>query len=234
MINTILFDLDGTLLSIDTEEFIKKYFYALGGKLKDYFSPEEVYKYFWQSTKYMINNTDPKITNEEAFFQDFQQHTEDLEEINALLEEFYEKDFNQLKELGKSNDDMLEAVEVLKEKGYKLVIATNPLFPRSAILNRISWAKVNLDDFDFVTSFEHMHFCKPKIEYYKEVLENIDKKPSECLMVGNDVNEDMISKEIGVKTYLIENNIIGKVNDNVDHKGNYKDFLYFAKNLPKL
>ena len=234
MINTILFDLDGTLLSIDTEEFIKNYFYALGSKLEDYFSPKEVYEYFWQSTKYMISNTDPKITNEEAFFQDFQQHTEDLEEINVLLEEFYEKDFNQLKELGQSNDDMLKAVKILKEKGYKLVIATNPLFPRSAILNRIAWAKLNLDDFDFVTSFEHMHFCKPQIQYYKEVLENIDKKPSECLMVGNDVNEDMVSKEIGVKTYLIENNIIGKVNDNVDHKGKYKDFFGFVKSLPKL
>lgn len=129
---------------------------------------------------------------------------------------------------------MIESVNILKEKGYDLVVATNPLFPKSAILNRIDWAGLNEEDFIFITSFEEMHFCKPNLDFYREILHKIDKEPSSCIMVGNDVKEDMIVNEIGVRTYLIEDYIIGNIEEdkNINYKGNYEDFYKFARELP--
>ena len=234
MITTILFDLDGTLLPIDTEEFTEKYFMEISIKLRDYFTPEEVVKNIWDSTKYMISNIDPDKTNEEAFFEDFYERINHRAEIiNPILNDFYEKDFNNIREISTKSKYMVDAVAMLKEKGYDLVVATNPLFPEKAILHRIEWAGLNKDDFIFISSLEKMHYCKPRLEFYEEVLEIIQRCPQHCMMVGNDIEEDMIAKNLGMKTYLIEDHIIGTITEGliIDYKGNYEDFYEFVKTL---
>ena len=42
-------------------------------------------------------------------------------------------------------------------------------------------------------------------------------KPEECLMVGNDVSEDMITEQLGMKTFLLTNCLINKENKNISH-----------------
>lgn len=236
MINTILFDLDGTLLPMETEVFVKKYFKALSIKLKDFFTSEEIVKYMWGSIKEMENNFEKEKTNEEVFFEDFYKnirHTEAA--LNPVLDEFYKKDFHKVGVGIETNDHMVESVKLLKDKGYDLVVATNPIFPKSAILDRISWAGFKEEDFIYITSFEDMHFCKPNLDFYKEILSKIDKKSAECIMVGNHIKDDMIVNEIGVKTYLINDFAIGDKEEekNIDHKGDYREFYRFAKALPK-
>lgn len=237
MLDTILFDLDGTLLAMDTELFTKKYFKELALKVEDFFTPEEITKQLWTSTDYMINNGDKNKTNEEAFYEDFYNNVSHKAEVlNPILDEFYRDDFNNVRSVSQENEDMKRSVKQLKDKGYNLVVATNPLFPKTAILNRIEWAGLDKDDFILITSFENMHFCKPNLNYYREILENIDKKPSNCLMVGNDINEDMIVSEIGIKTFLIDEFVIGdmKNDKNIDKSGNYKEFYEFIRTLPDL
>lgn len=236
MITTILFDLDGTLLPVDMNIFIPEYLKGLSLKFKDYFEPKELSKLVLECTKKMILSTDKDKTNSEVFFENFYTKTTNTEELlTPIFEDFYENDFLKLKGLTNANKSIQESVRVLKDKGYELVVATNPVFPRKAITNRIEWAGFNEEDFSFITSFENMHFCKPNKEYYKEILDYIGKNPKECIMVGNDVEEDMVAKEIGVQTFLIEDNIIKRGNNlsNIDHKGSYEDFYNFVKNLPK-
>ena len=236
MINTILFDLDGTLLPMDTQIFTERYFKELSVKLKDYFTPEEVTKHMWGSTEYMINSKDIDKTNQEVFFDDFYKNVKHSEEIlNPIFDDFYENDFNNIKDVSERNEDMIESVKLLKQKGYDMVIATNPLFPKSAMLNRVKWAGLKEEDFIFITSFEEMHYAKPNIKFYEEILEKVDKEPSECLMVGNDIAEDMVVKEIGITTYLITDYAVGDIKDkNIDYSGNYKKFYEFAKEMPDL
>ncbi len=234
MITTILFDLDGTLLPIDTEEFTEKYFMEISIKLRDYFTPEQVVKNIWDSTKYMISNIDPDKTNEEAFFEDFYERIDHKAEIlNPIFNDFYERDFNNIREISTKSKYMIDAVAMLKQKGYDLVVATNPLFPERAILHRIEWAGLNKEDFIFISCLEKMHYCKPRLEFYEEVLEIIQKCPQHCMMVGNDIEEDMIAKKLGMKTYLIEDHIIGTITEDliIDYKGNYEDFYEFVRNL---
>lgn len=236
MLTTILFDLDGTLLPLNMDKFIEAYFKGICTKLKDYFEPKELSRLVWEATNKMIESNDQEKSNEEVFFEYFYKKTTHRpEEINPIFEDFYVNEFVRLKEITRENPLIIEGVRILKDKGYNLVVATNPLFPKRAITHRIEWAGLDQEDFIFITSFENMHFCKPKIEYYREILTYIDKKPTECMMVGNDVEEDMISKEIGLQTFLIEDHVIQRENNiqNVDYKGNYEDFLKFAIELPK-
>ena len=237
MITTILFDLDGTLLPMDMDVFIKKYFSELSIKLKDYFTPGELTESIWSSTKYMVSNIDADKTNEETFFEDFYERiNHEAEIINPILDDFYEDDFNNIRSVTAQNKHIMESVASLKQKGYHLVLATNPIFPEKAILHRIEWAGLNKDDFIFITSFEKMHYCKPQLKFYEEVLENIQRHPQHCLMVGNDIEEDMIAKSLGMKTYLIENHIIGTIKKDmsIDYKGSYEDFYEFVTALPSL
>ncbi len=237
MLNTIIFDLDGTLLPMDMEDFLKQYFKELGIKFKDYFGPEELMSHIWASTSVMIKNRDPLITNEEAFFSDFFQRVSHAPEIiNPLFDDFYINDFKRIIPAARREAAIQEAVGVLQKKGYGLVVATNPIFPQLAINQRIEWAGFSIEDFQFITSFEKMHFCKPNIEFYQEVLDTIGKRPEECMMVGNDVEEDMVAGLLGIKTYLIEDCIIsrGEARENVDAAGSYGEFLSFVHALPYL
>ena len=237
MVDTILFDLDGTLLPMNTEEFIKKYFGALSEKLKDYFTAGEISKAIWTSTSAMIQNLDAEKTNQEVFFEVFSSQVEpDIKTLLPIFDDFYENEFIQLQKGIDAEDSMVKSIKVLKEKGYDLIIATNPLFPLVAVEERIKWAGLDQNDFSFITSYESMHYCKPQIEFYEEVLKMTNKKPSQSVMVGNDVAEDMIIKDLGVKTYLIEDHIIGNLSnkDQIDQHGNYQDFYEYCVSLPIL
>lgn len=240
MVNTVLLDLDGTLASLDaddTEVFTKNYFKDLSIKLKDFFTLEDLTKVLWTSTKHMRENPDGRRTNEEIFFEKFYGMIEhSKEDLQPLIDDFYENDFYKVEQVNKQNDNMMNAVNLLKEKNYELVVASNPMFPKTAMIDRVKWAGFKEEDFKYITSFECMHYCKPHLEFFGELLEIIDKDPKECLMVGNHAQEDMIAKEIGISTYLIKDYASGDLEDdkNIDYSGYYKEFYEFVKELPDL
>ena len=53
--------------------------------------------------------------------------------------------FLMLKSVCHKNKYIHKSIELLKDKGYNLVVATNPLFPLKAILHRIQWAGLSAD-----------------------------------------------------------------------------------------
>jgi FMN phosphatase YigB (HAD superfamily) len=235
MINTILFDLDGTLLPMDIKIFEKVYFGSLSRHFMDKHDLQSFIDLIWGATKAMVANTEHR-TNEEVFMEAMKLSVhEQLDEYKARFNHFYQTDFDAVKQSVSKNEDILSAVKILKKKGYQLVIATNPMFPRLAIEKRISWAGLDIEDFSYVTSFEDNHYCKPQPKFYQEVLSEIGKSPFECLMVGNDTYEDLIAGKLNIATYLIEDHAI--VRDHAltpTYQGTYKDFLSFVDALPKI
>ncbi len=235
MIDTFLFDLDGTLLPLDMEKFTLRYFNELCNKFTSVLEPEALQEAIWASTKYMIHNTEKEKTNKDCFFEDFQTRIDhNLEELYPIFDEFYIKDFVNIRDAVEPQPIVREIIEILKEKGYALVVATNPLFPKEAIYHRIDWAGLNINDFKHITTYENMHFCKPNIKYYEEILEIINKKPESVMMVGNDVQEDIISSTLGLKTFLIEDCLIDRRSPayTPDYRGSMEDFYNFIKDLP--
>ena len=232
-LDTFLFDLDGTLLPIDIDEFIQVYFRELCNALSDIVAPKKLYETIWAATEAMVKNTEYK-TNEEVFMNHFFQLINGDKKIyQQRFNDFYDSGFLKIKEHVEIIPLVPKIIDILKIKGYQLVIATNPLFPLKAIHHRIRWAGLNIQDFSYISSYENSHYCKPHIKYYEEILQKINKQPEQCMMVGNDVREDLVVGELGISTFLIENFMIdhGVKDITCTKRGKYEDLYHFVENL---
>lgn len=234
-IKYVLFDLDGTLLPMDQDKFISTYFRALVKKLAHYgYSADSLVDAIWKGTAAMVkNNGDRK--NEEVFFEVFRGIYGDRAESDKhLFDEFYANDFD--REVRPScgyDPEAYTTVRQIKDMGFGVVLATNPLFPASATESRISWAGFSTSDFELYTTYENSYHCKPNPDYYKDILESIGAKGEECLMVGNDVDEDMIAEKLGMKVFLLTECMINKHNKDIAvyPRGDFSDLLKYIKEL---
>jgi len=201
----IMFDLDGTLLPMDMDVFTKGYFKLLAGKLSPLgIAPDVLINTVWAGTKAMVKN-DGGATNCEVFWKNFSQLT-GLNEapFRAASDEFYPNEFNEARRYAGENPLAAEAVRLARTKADKVVLATNPLFPRSGQLTRMSWIGLHETDFDMITSYETESACKPNPMYYSEICRKLNVNPVNCLMIGNDVREDMkTAYSLGMKCFLV-------------------------------
>lgn len=210
-ITTILFDLDGTLLPMDQDEFVRAYFKLLAKKLAGHgYNPEALLGNIWAGVEEMVKNTG-EYNNEEAFWRTFDKiYGKEVRKDIPLFEEYYRNEFQQVQSVCGFNPQAAETIKYVKEKGLRIVLATNPLFPSVATESRIRWAGLEKEDFELVTTYENSKHCKPNPDYYRDIIEEIGVKPDECLMVGNDVNEDMIAECLGMKVFLLTDCLINK------------------------
>lgn len=210
-IKVVLFDLDGTLLPMDQDVFVKTYFGLLAKKLVPYgYEPDKLIQSVWAGTGAMVKN-DGKQSNEEQFWKTFSEaYGADMKKDIAVFDDFYRNEFTGVKEVCGYHPKAAETVQKLKEKGFRVALATNPLFPQIATENRIRWVGLEPADFEFYTTYETSRYCKPNIKYYMDIVEKLGVKPEECLMVGNDVTEDMVARELGMKVFLLTDCLINK------------------------
>lgn len=238
MIKNILFDLDGTLLNMESQEnFIKLYFEALCKRFCKPLglSPDELTKGVWKATGDMFYN-DGGCTNREIFWSSFSQVCKaDMLKYEKDFDDFYKNHFVYAKRATGDNPYAGDCVELLKQKGYRLVLATNPVFPYAATESRIKWAGVNPENFELVTVYENSCFCKPNPKYYAEILQKLGMNAEECLMAGNDVDEDMCTADMGMETYLVTDCLENKNNKDYStfRQGSFKEFYEYAKSLPE-
>ena len=229
-ITTILFDLDGTLLPLEQDKFTKECFNKMHKKLSPLgYSMDDLY----DCMKAMTSNDGTK-TNEQALMDKvFEIRGEKAESEEHLFNEFYAHDFDEIKNVCGFDGRANEVVKKLKEQGFVVAIATNPLFPRVATEKRISWAGLDLADFNLVSTYEDFHYSKPDVRFYEEFAKKLGVKPEECLMVGNDAVEDMVAEKVGMKVFLLTDCLICDEKTNIEYyqKGNFDDFLKFVDRL---
>jgi len=237
VIRAILFDLDGTLVHYDFDTFVREYLVALGAKLANMVEPGRLVRQVMKSTDAMVRNLDPRKTNREVFAEDFFPAIGIPEDVlMPVFDDFYRSDFPQIKDrLGiRAHPAARRMIERLISRGLEVVIATNPVFPLIAIEERMRWGGLEGIPYRLVTSYETMHFCKPNREYYEEVLSLIGRKPEECFMVGNDVEEDLVAGTLGMKTYLVEDFLLdrGRAKNHPDFRGTFEELVDFMERGP--
>ena len=210
-LTAVLFDLDGTLLPMDQDIFIKAYFGGLAANLAPLgYKPEALLEAIWGGTIAMIKNNGEK-TNEEVFWDYFTGiYGEKARKDEPQFESFYRTEFQKVREVCGFNPNAASIVHRLKEKGIRVILATNPIFPAIATQSRIRWAGLDPEDFELITTYENIGRSKPYPAYYEEILRRQNLRAEECLMVGNDVRDDMAAEAVGMQVFLLTDNLINK------------------------
>lgn len=235
-IKAVLFDLDGTLLSMNQDHFIECYIKGLAAHIAPIgYDPASLGKALWAGTGAVIKNNGEKL-NEEVFWDVFSvlfpEH--DLSVDIRYFDEFYATKFDSIRDIVVKDEPMArKAYEHIKAKGLKVTLATNPLFPSVATEKRIAWAGFEPSDFEFFTTFENSCYSKPNLEYYKWVASKMGLSPEECLMVGNDVSDDMVAERLGMKVFLLTDNLINKSGEDISHYpgGSFSDLINYVDSI---
>lgn len=209
MIKAILFDLDDTLLGNQTDRFMQMYFNLLNEYAQPILDDRRFLEHLISSTRATIHNTDMSRTNAEVFWDNFQRLTGHTRaDLEPFFERFYAEQFPRLREATRPRPESIGLVETAFARHQHVVIATNPLFPRVAIEQRLEWAGVPVEHYAYslVTTYENMHAAKPQTAYYLEILDRLGIQPAEALMVGDDWGNDIEPADaLGLRTYWVAN-----------------------------
>ena len=228
----VLFDLDGTLLPMDQEEFTKAYFHLLAKKLAPRgYEPKALVDAIWAGTAAMVKN-DGRFSNEEAFWQRFTQiYGPKVQEDKPVFEEFYANEFQNARTVCGFNPRAAETVAAIRSMGYQVALATNPIFPAVATESRIRWAGLEPADFTLYTTYENSTHCKPNPAYFRDVAERLYLAPESCLMVGNDAREDTAAEQVGMKVFLLTDCLINKDGKDISAypQGSFEQLMDYVK-----
>lgn len=173
-------------------------------------------------------------SDEEAFWKKFANiYGEKTLADKPLFDEFYATDFHAAKGYCGFNPNAAIAVHTVKEMGLRTALATNPIFPAAATESRIRWAGLEPEDFELYTTYENIGFCKPNPDYYREIAKRLGVQPEKCLMVGNDVTEDMVAEKAGMQVFLLTDCLINKERKNISvyPRGSFLQLLDHIGNL---
>ena len=233
-VKVVLFDLDGTLLPMDQSVFIKTYFGAIAKRLASYgYTQGALIDAIWKGTAAMIRN-DGKKSNEAVFWDTFAEiYGDAVRDDEPYFEEFYVEDFDNVKVSCGFDPDAAETVQKIKEMGLRVALATNPIFPSIATEKRIAWAGLSPEDFELYTTYENSRYSKPNLEYYKDIVAKLGVPPEECLMVGNDVGEDMVAEKLGMKVFLMPACLINKAEEDISRypQGDFSELLRYVEKV---
>ena len=234
MITTILFDLDGTLLPMDQDVFLKAYLGGLAKKGAAHgYDISVMPRQIMAGTYAMIKN-DGSMTNEDAFWHAFSALCgRDAKQDIAIFEDFYRNEFQEVRHVCGCDPRAAEAIREIKTLGYRVALATNPLFPAIATQSRTRWAGLNPEDFDLITTYEESRHAKPNPAYYQDVLTSLGVQAEECVMVGNDVDEDMVAEKLGIKVFLLTDCLINKSGTDIEKytHGSFPELMDFIRSL---
>jgi FMN phosphatase YigB (HAD superfamily) len=222
-IKYLLFDLDGTLLHFDLDEFVAGYLTMIREEFKSYPWHENVAEWILKGTDLMLNNNGSQ--KNQAVFLDYFTKKSGLsaEKVWAKFMSFYEQKFDDLQTISQQDEGAIDTIEKARECGYQLILATQPIFPEIAIKKRLAWAGLDHIPFLLITDIKKMSACKPAELYFEELMTYIGAKSSECLMIGNDPVTDMAAVKKDILTFFITDQNHLSAPPEADFSGKFSD-----------
>ena len=234
MLTAVLFDLDGTLLPMDQDVFVKTYLGGMAKKMVPHgYDPQLLAKAVWKGTAAMMAN-DGSVKNETVFWQVFDSVMgKACRGDEPLFEDFYRTDFQKARNVCGFDERAGQTVRSIRAMGLRTVLATNPLFPPIATRSRVCWAGLQPEDFEWITTYDNSSFCKPNPDYYREILDKLGLRAEECLMVGNDAVEDMAAEKLGMKVFLLTDCLINKDGRDLSFypQGSFPELMEYIRSI---
>jgi FMN phosphatase YigB (HAD superfamily) len=236
-VTLILFDLDNTLLGNEMNDFIPAYLQALAGRMAHVADPTVLIKTLLSATRQMIENTSPEKTLERKFDEAFFPPLNLIrDEVQSIIDDFYKEDFPMLQRLTQRLPEAVKVIQQIVERGDQAAVATNPLFPLTAIQQRLSWAGLPADQTPFVIipSYETFHFAKPNPAFYAELLAQLGWPKLPVIMVGNDIDSDIsAARKLELPVFWVnKGNAIWNAPDPPPPQGEISDFVPWLDGLP--
>ena len=227
----VLFDLDGTLLPMNQDDFASNFFTLLSKKMSSFgYESNSLIDAMLHAMGVMINNNGLH-TNESVYWADYTKILGgNTQSHKSLYDDFYKNEFQKARLSCGFNPMAMEIVHRARAKGNRVVLATNPIFPAIATESRIRWAGLRPDDFEFYSSYENWCYCKPNLNYYRQVLKKLGLTARDCVMVGNDVIEDIIPPDqLGMQVFLVTDCLINTTGKKIADfpQGNFNDLQAF-------
>jgi FMN phosphatase YigB (HAD superfamily) len=231
--------MDYTLLDNPMSEFVPAYLQAISRELAPYADSDRVTEFLLAGTQVMMENQQPDCTLKEVFDSIFYSSL-GLNQADLIepIDQFYDEIYPSLKKYTRSRPEAIQLVEKAFELGYQVVIATNPIFPITAILQRLSWAGLSPDKYPFalIPSYESFHFTKPNPAYLAELLAHLGWPEGPVVMVGDDlVNDVRPANGLGIASFWVVDSNSPPINSNdvPSASGSLVDFLDWLSNTPQ-
>lgn len=237
-VDTVLIDLDGTLIPMDQAAFIRAYREELARFLRarGWEDARAAIDALMRSVFLMIQN-DGGATNRERFWAAFEAaQGVRVRALEAELDGFYGRGggFDAVRRVLGPARDVRGLLALLRRGGRTVYLATNPIFPAVAVRTRLAWIGLTEADFAGVTTYENSRYCKPNPAYYREILRRLGAAPARCLMIGNNPSDDMSALEAGLSGYLVTDYLENERGLPVEpyRHGTFAELMAFAASLP--
>ena len=186
-INTVLFDLDGTLINTN-ELIISSFLHTLNTYYPNQYKREDVLPFIGPS----LHDTFSKI---------------DESKVEEMITSYRKFNHDHHDELVEEYETVYETVRELKKQGYKVGIVTTKA--RQTVEMGLKLSKLD-EFFDVVVTIDDVEHVKPHPEPLQKALELLDAKPEEALMVGDNHHDIVGGQNAGTKTAAVSWTLKGR------------------------
>jgi len=227
----IIFDYDGTLVMGSTDEFFKVFFREIVTKYVKWFlaDPEPFKNAFSKAVDVMAKNSSDE-TNETVFYNAMSLETGiEVAKLKDFFVDFYDNEFKHTHEAYDPIPVMSDVLEYLHARGYNLVLATDPMFPRNAVDFKLSDCGINPRYFSLITTNQNCTRTKISHDFFKQILEKINIRPEETLMVGNHIEKDGDATLVGIDTILLTDYLVNYDNKKFKNLMSMEEFSKYIK-----
>lgn len=186
-ITTVLFDLDGTL--IDTNELIiSTYLHTFEKYYPNRFQREDVLPFLGPTLEDAFGGINP-------------------DQVEEMILEYRAYNIANHDDLVNEFAGVLDTVQTLKDLGYKLGVVTTKRLDMTLKGLRL----MNLVEFfEVIVACDHVENVKPDPEPIFKALEQLDSKPAETIMVGDNYHDILAGKNAGTTTAGVAWSIKGR------------------------
>jgi FMN phosphatase YigB (HAD superfamily) len=199
----VLWDLDGTLVRLHRRRFKTLMPLAAAQAFRE-LTPRHRFLRVLYGVLKQVRANDTEHTNTELMVRLLADRLGVAPDAVATqLKSLAENGFPRLRACFPPEPWALDTVTRLQEAGATQVLATNPLWPDSTVTTRLGWGGYDPSAFTFRTSGENMRRSKPRVEFYRELLDRLAAEPGECVMIGNDAANDAPAARIGIPVFLV-------------------------------
>lgn len=240
-IDTVLIDLDGTLIPMEQPAFIEAYFSDLAQYLAEHghANGRAILGAVMRGVDAMIQN-DGGALNEARFWDAFcaaiaplGMTEADAHALEPAFDGFYSTAFDAARRIVGPARDVRGLLRLLRKNGRVVYLATNPLFPPVAVRTRLNWIGLAPEDFDGVTTYDNSRYCKPNPAYYTEILERLGRAPETSIMIGNNPSDDLSALEAGLSGYLVTDYLENELGLDITpyRSGTFDELMAFAETM---